>query len=57
MPCADFECFGRRVLKTKAPPGGAASVQDSQTVINFLPFGILAMKVIGTQLRKNMLAP
>lgn len=48
--------LSKMVYPAKAPPGAPASVQGGQTVINFVPAAILALKMLRAQLRKNMLA-
>jgi VWFA-related protein len=44
------------IYPAESPPGGPASVHGGQPVINFVPVGILAMKMMRAQLRKNRLA-
>lgn len=46
----------KAIYPAEAPPGAPASVRGGETVYNFVPFGILAMKVMRAELRKNRLA-
>ena len=48
--------LGKVVGAAEAPPGAPASVHGGQTVLNLVPVGVLALKVMRAQMRKNMLA-